>query len=282
MMMYGPGDQIGAYRLIGPYPGGGFRAVHVTRHDRVHVDVRELCEDWRQRAVQVLRASTLLHSLDHPGIARIVDRGVLPDRRPWLASELADGVVLSDVLARRVLAVEETVALVRDLGAIATHVHARGLVHGAIHPHAIVMRTGERTFPIQLGACGELRAAGTDADDAIPLTPYTAPEPRFGCAADIYSIGMFAYRGLTGRFPSAPIELVAGVPGAVSALIVSMLAREPAARPDAATVHATALQLTGDRLLSGPRFARPRWTPAPVEDSYLAREAAFVLARLRR
>jgi serine/threonine protein kinase len=282
MMMYGPGDQIGTYRLIGPYPGGGFRAVHVALYDRVHLDVRELCDDWRQRAVQVLRASTLLAALDHPGIARIVGRGLLPDRRPWVASELADGVVLSELLARRVLAVDETVALVRDLAAIAIHVHAKGLVHGAIHPHAIVMRTGDRAFPIQLGAWGELRAAGTDADDAIPLTPYAAPESRFGCAADIYSIGMLAYRGLTGRFPSSPIELVAGVPGAVSALIVSMLACDPAARPDAAKVHATTLQLTGDRLLSGPRFARPRWTPAPEEDSYLAREAAYVLARLRR
>ena len=66
-----------------------------------------------------------------------------------------------------------------------------------------------------------------------------------GCAADIYSIGMIAYRGLTNRFPSSPIELVAGMPGAVSALIVSMLASDPAVRPDAATVHTMALQLTG-------------------------------------
>jgi serine/threonine protein kinase len=264
-MILEPGEHVDLFRVIGPYPGRAVRAVHVESQQRVVLDVDVLCGDWRERAVQLLRATTLLAGLDHPGIARIVARGVLGDRRPWFASELADGVVLSDILARRVLSVDETLALVRDLAAIVAHAHAHQLGHGAIHPHAIVMRTGERAFPIQLGAWSELRAFGTDLEAAVQLTPYAAPEAHYDGKADVYAIGVLAYRALTGRFPFA-VELVAGVPGVVSALIVRMLAADPRARPDAESVYLEALDLTGDRVLSGPRFARPRWTPSPLAD----------------
>jgi hypothetical protein len=63
---------------------------------------------------------------------------------------------------------------------------------------------------------------------------------------------VLAYRALTGRFPGRHTELVAGVPGVVSSLVVRMLAREPAARPDAASLHATTAELTGNRALSRP------------------------------
>jgi serine/threonine protein kinase len=279
---YSSGAHIGSYCLIGPYPGGGYRAVHVTTHDRAMIDVRDLCDDWRDRAVQMLRATTLLGELCHPGIARILDRGVLPDRRPWVASELGEGVVLSEILARRTLAVDETVALVRDLAAIAMHAHARHLVHGAIHPHAIVVRTGECAFPIQLGAWSEVRGAGTDSDDAVPLTPYAAPESHPDGKADIYSIGVLAYRALTGRYPARQVDLVAGVPGPVGSLVVSMLAHDPTARPDAAAIHAVAVELGG--VLTGPRFARAghRWTPSPEAQLHLAEMAAAAVARARR
>ncbi|MEO8699362.1 MAG: hypothetical protein ABI867_04935 [Kofleriaceae bacterium] len=262
MRSLGPGDEVGRYRLIGPHPGGGFRALHMGDQQRVVIDVREVAGDWRDRAVQLLRATSLLAALDHPGIGRIVDRGVLPDRRPWIASELAEGVTVSEILARRTLAVDETLALIRDLATIATHVHARGLVHTAIHPHAITVCTGERAFAIQLGAWSELRTTGSEP--AGRPTPYVAPERSAQPASDIFSIGVLAYRALTGRFPSAALELVAGVPGVVSALVVRMLATEPELRPEAVSVQRVATDLTGDRVLSGPRFARPRWTPPPI------------------
>jgi len=264
-----PGDHVGPYRVIGPYPGGGFRALHIDHAQRAHLDVRSANagDGWRERSVQLLRAASLLGSLDHPGIARILDRGVLPDRRPWIASELAEGVPLSDILARRTLAVDETLALVRELASVVAHAHAHQLVHSAIHPHAIVMRTGERSSPIQLGAWGDVRAFHTELDETIALTPYAAPETDYEGSADVYSIGVLAHRALTGRFPGAVSpELVAGVPGVVSSLVVGMLARDPAARPDACRIQVVTIELTGDRVLSGPRFSRPRWTPAPEPD----------------
>lgn len=244
------GNHVATYRIIGTYPHAGYRAIDLVDGTRVHLDLAD-AHTWRETTIQHLRAASIVGSLDHPGIARIHGRGVLPDLRPYVASELADGIPLCDVLARRALAVDETVALVRDLCEIAAHAHARRIVHGAIHAHRVVLRTGETPFPIQLGGWADLELAGDAADGK----------------RDVHAIGALAYRGLTGRDPGAHApELVAGVPGPVSALVVRMLADDPARRPSALAALGEAAQLTGDRVLSGPRFARPRWTPLPLPD----------------
>jgi serine/threonine-protein kinase len=236
------GDRVGSYRVIAAHPAGGFRAA--SDKARVHLELGDAV-DWRVSAVSFMRLTSQVAALEHPGIAKIVDRGVI-DHRPWIATEHADGMLLSDVMARRVLAVDETLDLVRDLASILMHLHERGLVHDGVKPQAITLRTGARPFPIQLGSWRELRNGNG--------------------AEDVHALGVLAYRAITGRFPGLAVpELVPGIPGGVSALIVGMLAADPEARPTAAAVFAEVARLCGDRSLTGPRFARPRWTPQPDE-----------------
>jgi serine/threonine protein kinase len=249
--MLAVGDRVGAYRLIGSHPGGGFRAVSDAGR-RVRVEVAA--------ATDMLRVISLVSSLDHPGIGRVVDRGVLTDHRLWLATEIADGVALSEIMSRRVLAVAEVVDMIRDVASVLRHLHERGLTHDALQPHAITIRTGARSFPIQLGGWSELRAGDG--------------------RGDIHALGVLAYRALTGKFPGLHVpELIPGVPGAISSLIVRMLAADPEDRPDAATIALEIAGLSGDRSLAGPRFARPRWTPAPEELQAIAE--AITLPRKR-
>jgi eukaryotic-like serine/threonine-protein kinase len=275
------GDQIETYQIVGSYPGGGYRAIDVTDHTRVHLEIG-VANNWRTRVLQLLRTSSIAGSLGHPGVARIHGRGVLPDRRPWVASELAEGVPLCEVFARRLLAVDEAVALVRDLADIAAHAHVHHVVHGAIDPRVVLLCTGDRRSPIQLRGWSELRSPGI-VDVAPPFTAFTAPELAHGPIdgkVDVFSIGAIAYRGLTGRFPGAITpELVAGVPGVVGALVISMLAHDPAQRPTALQVVATASKLCDHA--PSPRFARRRWTPAPVSALDCAADALDELSARR-
>jgi len=286
-MTMGPGDQVGAYRVVATYPGGGYRALHVATQQCVHLDVRA-ADEWREQAVRGLRAATLVGALEHPGVARIVDRGVLADRRTWLASELAEGVPLGDVLARRQLTVDETIALVHDLAEVLAHAHERGLVHGAIQPYAIIMRTGERPFAISLGGWGDVRAPDSVPAAAPLFTVYTAPElvrGVFDGRADSYALGVLAHRALTGRFPTTP-EWLDGAPDSFASLIVRALALEPAGRPTAAELMAktsTAVGMQDDRALPSTRLSRPRWTPAPPTSGEERRVADIIdLAIARR
>jgi serine/threonine protein kinase len=269
------GDRVGSYRIVGALGPGAYRAVHVDSPRRAVVHVGP-SEAWREAAVHVLRAARVIESLAHPGIAPIVERGVLDDRRSWWASEVPSGIGLYDVVARRALPSGELAALVRDVAEVLAHAHAKGFVHRALALRSIVLATGARAFPLCV------------TDWGVPAAEpgvFAAPEGASGDGrADVYALGVIAYRAATRRFPvDRKIDELPGVAPALATLIARMLAVDPAERPAAAEVRALAGEVgvadagdardardTGDAgedvvaaHVAGPRFARPRWTPAP-------------------
>lgn len=247
------GDAIGPYRVVGRLPGGALLAVHEGREQRVVITVWPR-EGWRGAVVAMLRASRAAEGLTHPGIAPVVDRGMLPDRRPWMAAEVPSGVGLYDLIARRAMSPAEAAGLVHDLAEVLAYAHERGVAHGSLTMGAVLLATGARAHPVCIVDWG------TAIED---LGVYRAPEggPR-DARGDIYSLGVIAFRAATGRFPRGKIVDVPGVPVGLAALLVRMLAPDPADRPTAAEIRARSAALvaaaTGP---SRPRSSRPRWTP---------------------
>ena len=275
------GALVGGYRVTGAYPVSGYRALDLADFTRVHLDISS-SDDWRDRAIQHLRAASIVGSIEHPGVAHIHNRGVLPDRRPWIASELAEGVPLCEILSRRTLEPDEATALVRDLAEIAAHAHDRRIVHGSIRPHLVTLRTGEKPFSIQLGGWGDMRSPGA-TDPPLAITWYMAPELVRGAHVDgkidVYAIGAMIYFGLTGRFPHAMLSADVKVStDPLDALLRRMLAFDADERMTALEVLAAAT-----RLCHPQRLSRPRWTPAPLPDGErVANIIDFAAARQKR
>jgi serine/threonine protein kinase len=260
------GDHVGPYRVVGHLVGNTYRAVHVESTRRALLEVGA-AESWREVSLQMLQAQRLVESLRHPGIARIVERGMLADRRPWIATEVPSGIGLYELIARREMPANELVALVRDAADVLGYAHELGVVHRALTLRSILLATGTRGFPVVIADWG-LRSGdiGVYAAPEISMEPHTPTDGR----VDVYSLGVIAFRAATGRFPGdGGVYDVSGVPSGLATLVARMLAIDPNERPTAAEVRALANYVMANGNVddvvhvTGPRFAKPKWTPSP-------------------
>ncbi len=122
------------------------------------------------------------------------------------------------------------------------HIHARGLVHGDLHPHNLIAgKTGSGLAVKVLDL-----SPGTPRSGGMGALPYLAPERLEGqppsADADLFSVGVTLHRLLTGAlpYPDYPHMPDSGPEGADALgpwqeLVCSLMARKPADRPRRAT-----------------------------------------------
>jgi len=220
--------------------------------------------DVRQR---FLDEGELLSGIDHPGIIKIIDFGVLGDdhvelggrvfmpQTPYIAMEWLDGVDLERRTAATPLSLPQSLACAQQVASALGAAHERGIVHRDVKPsNVIVMQNGSlRVKLIDFGiACdtGSLTALGP----MVGTPSYMAPEQARGDTVidprcDVYSLGATLFELISGRPPHvgpSPIaivaklvstpaqrlsELVLGIPDALDELVADMLHLEWEERP---------------------------------------------------
>jgi serine/threonine-protein kinase len=163
-----------------------------------------------ERFKREARAASLIRS-DH--IVRVVDADVAPELKgaPFLVMELLEGADLERTAGKRPAAPSEVVDWLRQVARALGKAHEAGLVHRDLKPENLFLTRREDGTPLvkilDFGiAKMTAERAGLTASDAFIGTPgYMAPEqtdskgspitPR----ADLYSLGLIAFRLLTGR-----------------------------------------------------------------------------------
>jgi serine/threonine-protein kinase len=211
------------------------------------------------------REIALAAGLSHPGILPVLRSGEHAGRL-WYTMPLADGESLGARLRRDArVALTEGVGLLRDVAAALEHAHARGVVHRDLKPDNILL-IGGRAVIADLGVAKALAAAhdGSSEGDISTATgvsvgtpAYMAPEQATGEGvvdhrADLYSLGVIAYQLLAGVLPFVgesrqalllaqltrrPVPVSAHrpeVPPGLERLVMTLLARNAADRPDSA------------------------------------------------
>ncbi len=280
-----PGTRLHTYRIARSLPatrtGLCFEATHVVLPRRALVKVAH-GPDRAAAAMQLLREGCILDALQHAGVPRIYDADLLPDRRPWFAREWLDGETVPALLAHGAVDAAVALSIVRDVAETLAYVHHRGIIHGDLHPEAVLVTPG-RAFGVMIIDWSD----ASTHDSVMPMhagslagqgAPHVAPELRRGDAiddrADVFALGALAAR-LLPRIAS---------PG-VRRLVDQMLAPDRFDRPSAAEVCA---ELTDhvdvthavdaiDEVAVSPRrhaaatpavqvhaharIRRPRWTP---------------------
>jgi serine/threonine-protein kinase len=251
-----PDTRIGDYKvaceLEAEESGVVYLATHVVLPRRVALKVMHASSAWlRSVAIKVLREACLLEAMHHPGIPRVYECGVLPDRRPWTAFEYIEGTTIAETQRPGPLSLADVVVMLRDVADLLAHAHGRGVVHRQLTADAIV-RTPERGFGF----------AVTHWDNALTLD--TKARVELDTRDDVFALGVIAFRALTGGMPDAQTtaECVPWAPAELAGLIDQMLASEPVARPPSTEVRDRARWLAESIEQVSPLLIdKSRWTP---------------------
>ncbi|MFC8194716.1 serine/threonine-protein kinase [Streptomyces sp. NPDC057298] len=282
----------GRFRLESRLGGGGmgtvWRATDLALHRHVAVkevrppdiDLAEYDPDGaRMLRERVLREARALARIDHPNVVtihHIVDGG--EGTYPWIVMELVSGGSLADRLGRGPMDPADTARLGREVLAALRAAHDAGIQHRDVKPANVLLRPDGRPVLTDFGiAAIRESTALTTTGSIIGTADYMAPERVAGndggSASDLWSLAMMLYAAVEGRHPlsrgttlaTLAAVLYEDVPppekaGPLTDVLMRVLVRDPAARPDAGTL---------DRMLAGVADGRTeptsyRLTPPPA------------------
>jgi serine/threonine-protein kinase len=250
----------GRYQLDEPLGTGWFsevwRATDTALSRPVAVKLLHPAYAQQPEALARFRAEALhAAALWHENITHIYDYydESAEGPQPYLVMELVDGPSLAGVLADGPLDAARTMDVVAQAAAGLQAAHATGLVHRDIRPGNLLLASSGTVKITDWGI--------SHAIDSVPSTvtriaagtaEYLAPERIAGAqaapASDLYALGVVAYECLAGAppFVGEPPDvacahrdhLVPPLPGSVladvNALVMQLVAKDPARRPGSA------------------------------------------------
>ncbi|MEV7286339.1 serine/threonine-protein kinase [Streptomyces sp. NPDC093252] len=214
-------------------------------------------EAARQLRERVLREARALARVEHPNVVTIhhvVDGA--EHVYPWLVMELVTGGSLEGRLARGPMAPGEAARLGRELLGALRAAHSAGIQHRDVKPANVLLRPDGRPVLTDFGIAAIRESTALTATGSVIGTPdYMAPERISGGdggpESDLWSLAMMLYVAVEGHHPlrrATTLATLAAVlreelpppvrAGALTPLLVSVLAKDPALRPDVATMDA--------------------------------------------
>lgn len=202
-----------------------------------------------------LREAQVAAALNHANIITVYDVGVLGGR-PFIAMELVEGQDVASILeSRGRLPVSEAVWIALRAADALGYAHRRHVVHRDVKPSNLMV-TAEGTLKVM--DFGLARAFdGMRRSTQVSGTPaYMAPEQFVGVVvdgrADIFSLGVTFYEMLTGELPFEGLDRLTppvppsvrtpGVPSAIDAVVLHVLAPRAEDRVRTAEDFAAALE----------------------------------------
>jgi serine/threonine-protein kinase len=245
---------------------GGMGVVYKATHQLIGKAVAvkvlraDIVQDPRDMD-RLLDEARIISSIKNRGIINIFGAGTLEDGRHYLIMELLEGESLEEYMQRegKVPAGDAIVILEQVLSAL-TAAHEAGVVHRDLKPaNVFLVREGQLVYT-KLLDFGLARRKQENVTRIAGTPDYISPEHArgrpAGPPADLYAFGVLCFHMLTGQLPfvgntpmevmekhvhsppPVPHEVNKAIPKALSELILKLLAKEPAERPDATQVKA--------------------------------------------
>ena len=207
--------RIGAYLLLERIGVGGMGEVFRADRDdgafehkiAIKLLAASLADPLTERRFRAERQ--ILASLRHPNIVTLLDAGVAPDGRAFIAMEYVAGVPITEFCRERRLSLRARLALFRTVCEAVHYSHLHLVVHRDLKPANILVTSDGVAKVLDFGIArllDEAPAVRGATRDLAALTPnYASPEQVRGLAAtagsDVYALGVLLFELLTGRRP---------------------------------------------------------------------------------
>ena len=205
------GTRLGAWRIKRNIGHGGmgdvYEAVRAEGDYDQRVAVKLLQRDAAAQIERFQAERQILARLEHAGIARLYDGGVLDDR-PFMVMEFVEGRAITEYCALNHSTFADRLKLFIQVCEAVAYAHSHLIVHRDLKPSNILVTPDGTVKLLDFGIAKLLdgpRARMTQLS-AMPMTPIcAAPEQLTGeaitTATDVYALGLLLFELLTGTHP---------------------------------------------------------------------------------
>lgn len=238
------GDRAGAFELIEEIGSGGSGRVYRAKRVDGAFDQTVAVKVFERRILsgalleRFHAERQILATLEHPGIARLIDGGVTEAGLPYVAMELIRGYPITIYCERNKLDINRRLALFQQVCDALDVAHKRGIVHRDIKPANVLVDDAGQPRIIDFGIAKVLdpESIGLEGSETQTrfqaLTPeYASPEQfrreAVSMASDVYSLGILLYEMLTGV---RPYQLSTLTPAEVERTVCQTVPDDPSAR----------------------------------------------------
>ncbi|NIM12367.1 MAG: protein kinase [Candidatus Aminicenantes bacterium] len=260
---------IGSYEIDGQIGMGGMGVVYKVHSlmDKTKIyALKVMREEYLMDEAQKKRfknESLLMDKIDHFNIVKVYERG--EDKgQLYIVMELLEGQTLADRYKQNQYPnVFQCIHLMEQLADILVEIHQENIIHRDLKPENIMLisKDGDPDY-VKLLDFGIARVPSfshlTVTGEVLGTVPYMSPEVltdgSLSSAVDVYCLGVIGYEMLTRRKPFTgdkpletireiltrkplePSELNPDVPPGLNDLILKMIDKDSANRPDAREV----------------------------------------------
>lgn len=211
------GTEVGSYRIREIIARGGMGAVY--RGERadgefnhtVAIKVIKVGMDTPENIRLFNRERNILAGLNHPGIAKLFDGGVLENGAPYLIMEYVEGTPIDQYCDEHKLSVDERIGLFKKVLKAVRYAHQNLVIHRDLKPDNIFITEQEEVKILDFGIA-KLLDTEEEAGDTIHVTQTRILTPKYAApeqirqhpattATDLYSLGIILHQLLTGCHP---------------------------------------------------------------------------------
>jgi len=267
-------ERVGPFRVVRTLGQGGMGHVFLGERMDGQFEQRVALKLIRHPMPGIIRRfleeRRILASLEHKGIARLIDGGITSDGLPYFAMEFVDGEPIDRYCATRNLSLDTRLALFESVCDAVAYAHQHLVIHRDLKPANIFVTADGQVKLLDFGIAklldgpGGRAIAGETQTGVRVMTPeVAAPEQVRGgavsTATDVYALGILLYLLLTGE---RPYDLRGKSPSEVERTICDYQPPDPSTRAPAALrrrirgdldlIVATALQKNDERRYQSP------------------------------